>query len=169
MCNLLHAKIAHVTTALVNMCGTSHAVACNQCTHSEYSGVMDCPQSLQMIFKAVVVAKLTYASPAWWGFRLLLPMIEIEWNDSWSSVAGESGCTTGLRCRWRQPSADKSLKLVLSEAHLFSTKYQPTTPNTFQCNNYQEFNDFIVLCYCTIHCILSYYCTFYSIVLLSYI
>jgi len=25
-------------------------------------------ESLQMIFKAVVVAKLTYASPAWWGF-----------------------------------------------------------------------------------------------------
>ena len=25
-------------------------------------------ESLQMIFKAVFVAKLTYASPAWWGF-----------------------------------------------------------------------------------------------------
>jgi len=25
-------------------------------------------ESLQMLFKAVVVAKLTYASPAWWGF-----------------------------------------------------------------------------------------------------
>ena len=25
-------------------------------------------ESLQMILKAVVVAKLTYASPAWWGF-----------------------------------------------------------------------------------------------------
>ena len=25
-------------------------------------------ESLRMIFKAVVVAKLTYASPAWWGF-----------------------------------------------------------------------------------------------------
>ena len=24
--------------------------------------------TLEVIFKAVIVAKLTYASPAWWGF-----------------------------------------------------------------------------------------------------
>jgi len=46
---------------------------------------------------------------------------------------------------------------------LFSTN--PTTPYTSHCNNYQEFHNFIVLYYCTIHCILSCYCTFYSIVL----
>ena len=45
-----------------------------------------------------------------------------------------------------------------------SVSTNPTTPYTFHCNNYQEFNDFIVLYYCTIHCILSNYCMFYSIV-----
>jgi len=49
----------------------------------------------------------------------------------------------------------------------FSILYQPYY-STSHCDSYQEFHDFIVLCYCIIHCILLHYCTFYSIVLWTY-
>jgi len=53
-------------------------------------------ESLQMILKAVVVAKLTYASPAWWGFTTVDDRNRM---DGLLRRAGESTSTTGLRLR----------------------------------------------------------------------
>jgi len=54
-------------------------------------------ESLQMIFKVVVVVKLAYASPAWWGFTTADDRNRMEGFHE-ARQAGVPSSTTDLRC-----------------------------------------------------------------------
>jgi len=71
----------------------------------------------------------------------------------------------GRQSKSSQASRGFSAIAELPVWYPFSILHIPTTPHTSHCNNYLVFhNVLIVLYYCIVHCILSYYWTYQCIV-----
>jgi len=84
-----HLSISEHVRDVTSRCGQSmHALRILRC-----HGLPT--ESLQTVYKAVVVAKLIYAAPAWWGFTAA-DDIDIGSTVSCDGVR-EPGCTKGRR------------------------------------------------------------------------
>ena len=76
----------------------SSALLHGPCTPSGSCGLMGCrsQSALQQVFRAVIVSKLTYAAPAWWGFTTSTDRQRI---DDIFRRANKSGHLTLLQSR----------------------------------------------------------------------
>ena len=63
-------------------------------------------EALHMIYKSVIIAKLLYASSAWWGFTTAIPTV-----SAWRHLTNEASalvCVSQMFQHWRN-SADNTL------------------------------------------------------------